>query len=580
MRNDRLVWNIFTTIKWGFMIGIFLVAIKTLFLLAMTGIQKYIIDDVFLSQKFDLIWVYLAFFLTSLLLYNGFHIVGEVMLNIQSRKANAYLLNKYMKVISGIPVKKFQSEPSGRYTNYYFQEINTITSIFASYGIIPGIVQKVVSLIVLSIVVGYASPIILLGIFVIGIVFIPLGKIFAPKIKKVSKEIQEDRAKLNTHLVESISSSREVIAFNRLGWENERLTKVFNTIFRLSMKEVQIGNKQLLISDSLRYGTSFLVLAYGGYEVINQNLSLGLFVVAYQFSGQLMTSFNELYVSIMQWPTVRASLERLEVIMEYETEYTDGLEFSDVIKSIKFRNVDFRYSDDSPKVIDQLTLDMSGNQKIALVGLSGSGKSTITQLLVRSYKPDTGQILINDVPFNEVGQEYWISRIAVVFQEPFLFPESIRTNLTLGRNVSDDEMIAMCQNVCIHEDIMELPFGYDTVLGERGITLSGGQRQRLALARALLKKPELLILDEATSALDLDTERTIVRNLDRIRSGQMTVIIAHRLSTVMNADKIYVLDNGRITGVGTHEELIATNDRYIELSLHQHFREIKGLSKA
>jgi len=202
-----------------------------------------------------------------------------------------------------------------------------------------------------------------------------------------------------------------------------------------------------------------------------------------------------------------------------------------------------------------------------LVGSSGSGKSTIAQLLLTFYEPLRGEIWVNGTPINSLNQDDWISRVAIVFQEPYLFPDSIRLNLSLGKDVTNEELASICQVACIHDDIMSLLEGYDTIIGERGITLSGGQRQRIALARALLRKPEVLILDEATSALDLETERKIMRNLDHLTKDMTIIIIAHRLSTIMNADQIYVMNNGRTVGKGKHDELLSSNTTYMELSL-------------
>ncbi|WP_238403008.1 ABC transporter ATP-binding protein [Paenibacillus mesophilus] len=192
---------------------------------------------------------------------------------------------------------------------------------------------------------------------------------------------------------------------------------------------------------------------------------------------------------------------------------------------------------------------------MAFVGASGSGKSTIAQLLVRLYEPTGGRLLVNGFPIEQLDREQWAGRTNIVFQEPYLFPDTIRNNLTFGRSVSDQKLMDMCRDMQMHDVFASLPQGYDTPVGERGVTLSGGQRQRLAIIRSLLADPDILILDEATSSLDAETERKVQRYMDEARRGKTTIVIAHRLSIVENADIIYVLDQGTLAEQGTYEEL-------------------------
>jgi ABC-type multidrug transport system fused ATPase/permease subunit len=213
-----------------------------------------------------------------------------------------------------------------------------------------------------------------------------------------------------------------------------------------------------------------------------------------------------------------------------------------------------------------MSMDLPLGSKIAFVGASGGGKSTISQLLIRFFEPQSGSVLVNGRPLSDYKREDWTKRVDIVFQDPYLIPETIRTNLTLGREpISDEKVEAMCRVAQIHDVIQELPDGYETIIGERGITLSGGQRQRLSLARAFLANPEILILDEATSALDLETERLVQKGLDELRDGRTTIIIAHRLSTIINADRIYVINRGKVIEQGNHEQLMMGDTAYKRL---------------
>jgi ABC-type multidrug transport system fused ATPase/permease subunit len=237
------------------------------------------------------------------------------------------------------------------------------------------------------------------------------------------------------------------------------------------------------------------------------------------------------------------------------------------VQSIEFEQVDFAYPGTERKVLNGLDINIPHGKKVAFVGASGGGKSTLAQLLLRFYEPTGGSIRVNGIPLSDVRIDDWLGKVSVVFQEPFLFPDSIRDNLLLGRpGVTEEQMMDACRAAQIHDFIESLENGYDTVVGERGYTLSGGQRQRIAIARALLGEPEILILDEATSALDVETEMRLQQEVDRRRKGKTTLIIAHRLSTVQNADLIIVMDQGRAAEQGTHAELMASGSIYRRLA--------------
>lgn len=336
------------------------------------------------------------------------------------------------------------------------------------------------------------------------------------------------------------------------------------------MTESKVVNWERITSEPLNWGVRLLILGYGGYLVLQGELSIGMFVILFQFGSQLSQSFNELYVFAMEMSSGSASIDRILKVTEGEVVNEGIQEMNAPIQGIRFEKVCFNYHGNDNIVLDDLNIDLPIGRKVAFVGISGGGKSTITQLLIRFFEPVSGHIVVNGQPLHQWKRSDWMTRVGIVFQEPYLFPDTILNNLLMGLNDLPEEKIhKACQAAQIHDHIMSLPQQYGTIIGDRGITLSGGQRQRLAIARSLIRDPEVLILDEATSALDLTTERHLQEAIDQFRKDKTTIIIAHRLSTVKNADVIFVMNKGQVTGRGTHQELLESHSVYKQLVYHQ-----------
>ncbi|WP_242954415.1 ABC transporter ATP-binding protein [Clostridium oryzae] len=298
--------------------------------------------------------------------------------------------------------------------------------------------------------------------------------------------------------------------------------------------------------------------------MIANNISLGEFVVSFTFVDQLVTEIGQLFEQALTGKRLEASVECIQSVMGKESAKFGSADFSGDIESIQFKDVRFSYSPESDPVLNNLSMDFPIGKKIAIVGSSGSGKSTIAQLLLRMYSPEKGEISINGTPVNCYGKQY-SDKVSVVFQQPHFIPTTIKENLTFDKEYDQLDIENACKEMLCHDFIMGFPSQYETQVGERGAALSGGQKQRLALSRAILKNTEVLILDEATSALDTETEFRVQKNIDKLRKGKTTIIIAHRLSTIQNADIIYVLDKGNVVAQGTHERLMDECPVYKEL---------------
>jgi ATP-binding cassette, subfamily B, bacterial len=309
-------------------------------------------------------------------------------------------------------------------------------------------------------------------------------------------------------------------------------------------------------------------LALGGWLVMQGEITVGTLVAFLGYIGGLfgpVQSLTTLYQTIQK---ASVSLETIFDLLDADDSVQDVPEAADappLTGAVRFEGVTFGYQPERP-VLDGFTLDVRPGETIALVGPSGSGKTTITQLLQRFYHPQGGRILVDGLDVQRMTQTSLRRQIGTVFQDPHLFNDTVRENIAYGSpDASEEDVVAAAKAANAHDFIMALPEGYDTVVRERGSRLSGGQRQRIAIARALLKRPPILVLDEATSALDAESERLIQDGLEVLLKGRTAFVIAHRLSTVVDADRIVVVRDGRVAEVGSHAELLAAGGYYASL---------------
>ena len=405
----------------------------------------------------------------------------------------------------------------------------------------------------------------------ISFVFIPL--IIFPIIKvgkalrKLSKRSQEKIADTNSLLYETIMGARIVKAFNMEEYEVNKFNKVNRDYYKLSMKSIK---RTLLLNPSTEFLgviVGVLVFFWGGREVIAGRLSFGVFGLFLGSLLSLIRPFKKIsQVHALNQQAMAAS-ERIHEVLETEASVKEA-EHAKVLqafkKNIKFNNVCFRYAD--TQILKGINLDIEYGQLLAIVGPSGSGKSTLVDLIPRFYDPQNGDIFIDGVNLREFTFKSLRNQIGIVNQETMLFNDTIRANIAYGNlNASFKEIEEAAIAAHAHDFIINCPQGYETIIGDRGVKISGGERQRIAIARALLKNAPILILDEATSQLDSASERIVQDALDRLVCGRTVFMIAHRLSTVRNADRIVVIDKGTIVEQGTHSQLLEKSGLYKRL---------------
>jgi len=396
-----------------------------------------------------------------------------------------------------------------------------------------------------------------------------LSYFFFRRMSKTYEVYQEQDAVLSTRLQENLTGVRVVKAFARQQFEQDSFEKENWQKFEYGRRFFLMHAMYWPVSDIL---CGFQMLAgfmIGAFMTIDGAISIGTYLAYSGMVIYIIFPIRNLGRLIVQMSTGLVSYGRVETILSYRREtLTEGDTHPDagIRGELEFRNLGFSYEENDP-ILEDISFHVQPGQVVGLLGSTGSGKTTLVNLLPRFYDVSTGTILLDGVPLESYPRGYLRSQIGIVEQEPFLFSRTIRENITygVGRSVSEEEINAAVEAAAIQDMIQALPDGYDTIVGEKGVTLSGGQKQRIAIARTLLKDPRILILDDSTSSVDAETETQIRAALERLMEGRTTLIIAHRVQSVRDADLIIVMENGRIVQHGTHEALLKEGGMYQQI---------------
>lgn len=511
-------------------------------------------------------------------------LVGAIILQALSGGFSIYILNRIgQSVVAGmrdrlwkkllvLPVNYFDENPSGETVSRMTNDTTVVKTLISEHlaNFLSGIISIIGAMIVLFILDWRMTTAMFIAIPLAAAILIPLGR----KMYKISKNTQLETSKFTALLTQVLSEIRLVKSSNSEKIEYNNGATGIRNLFNYGLKEAKVYAFIGPIINLVMMILLVVLLGYGGMRVSSGALSAGALVAFIMYLFQIIMPMAQIAEFFTQFQKASGATERIIEILEVEDEKDGYEEVQKVDEAIHIECLSYNYPDKEP-VLKNLNFTIPPNQVTAIVGPSGSGKTTFFSLIERFYQPQEGAILLGNQNIQNFSLLSWRKQIGYVSQESPIIAGTIRDNITYGleREVSDEEINRVIKMAYADQFIENLEDGILTEVGERGMKLSGGQRQRIAIARAFLRNPQILMLDEATSSLDSKSEQVVQRALEELMKGRTTIVIAHRLSTVIHSDQIVFLEQGEITGIGTHQELYATHALYKEFSDQQ----LKGL---
>ena len=383
---------------------------------------------------------------------------------------------------------------------------------------------------------------------------------------------------MNDFTQESISGLSIIRAYVRESFERLRFKKSTENYFENAYNYAKVQKKYFIYDYALISLAYVFIIAYGAYIVVFSGFNPGELVAFLALYGTMLWPLNAIVEFVQTFTQANGSSKRLAKFLDTEVEIKDGndiLNLDEISGSIKFNNLSFKYPDNDKYVLKNVSFEIKDGEKVGILGKTGSGKSTIVELLLRLYNVDKDKIIIGGQDVLNLPIKFVRDNIGYVPQDNFLFSDTIKNNIAFyNNNIDNEKIILASKQSAIYQNIMNFTNKFDTVIGERGVMISGGQKQRISISRAIIKDPNILILDDSVSAVDVETEKEILDTLSKIRENKTTILIAHRISTIKNMDKIIFIDGGKVIDIGTHNDLIKKNKEYRDYVLLQSLEKL------
>jgi ATP-binding cassette subfamily B protein AbcA/BmrA len=487
------------------------------------------------------------------------------------QKIVASLREKMWYKLLRLPVKYFDKNKSGETVSRVVNDTGIVRDLISTHfpQFITGIITIIGAVTILLVMDWQMTLLMLISVPVTVLFMVPLGR----KMAKISRGLQDETAKFTGSVQQTLGEIRLMKASNAEETEEKKGAARIEELFSYGLRE---GRIFALISPLIYLVVMVVIvviIGYGGIRVAEGTMTTGSLVAFLLYLFQIIFPITTFAMFFTQLQKAKGATERIITILEVDEEAGQQGKDMDISgKMIHVKNVSFSYSEEDT-VINNVSFDVSPGTMVAFAGPSGGGKTTLFGLLERFYEPSAGEIFIGDTPIQDLSMYSWRKQIGYVSQDSPMMAGTIRENLCYGlenqEGITDERLWEVARMAYAEQFIKEFPKGMDTEVGERGVKLSGGQRQRIAIARAFLRDPKILMMDEATASLDSQSEGIVQQALTRLMEGRTTFVIAHRLSTIVNADKIVFIEKGKVTGIGSHKELVASHDLYREFAEQQ-----------
>ncbi|MFD1453003.1 ABC transporter ATP-binding protein [Oceanobacillus sojae] len=565
-------------IIWTLLIGVIKFGIP----LMMPLILKFVIDDIITVEDFTqtekitrLFWIMGISFVVFLIVRPPVEYIRQYLAQWVGNKILFDIRGKLFDHLQKLSLKFYSQTKTGEIISRVINDVEQ-TKNFVMTGLMN--IWLDVTTILIAIIIMFTMDV---PLTFVSIILFPLFgisvKYFFGRLRRLTRERSQALAEVQGHLHERIQGVPVTRSFALEDYEDEQFDKRNSHFLNQALKHTDWNARTFAVTNTITDLAPLLVIAFAGYQVVMGNTSLGTMVAFVGYMERVYSPLRRLINSSTTLVQSIASIDRVFELMNEPYDITDKKDAVDPGRlegKVTFNQVSFQYDEETEPVLKDIDLHVQKGETIAFVGMSGGGKSTLISLIPRFYDVTGGSIEIDEMDLRDMKARSLRDNIGMVLQDNILFSESIATNIRMGNpDATDEEVISAAKAANAHDFINEMPEGYETMVGERGVKLSGGQKQRIAIARVFLKNPPILIFDEATSALDLESEHLIQETLEKLASDRTTFIVAHRLATITHANRIVVVENGEIVEIGSHEELMRLRGHYYDLYQIQNLEE-------